>query len=88
MFIDQLRSIRTTLRDVANSDHQFHMKLVGPQPESATDGNEKLAPPETVSSIIEDIRVLSDRLYKAAGVRHEFIGEFQPTAQVTGRARA
>jgi hypothetical protein len=90
MFIEQLRSIRSTLRDVSNSDQQFHIKLVGPTPiESGC--NEKLSPPETVASIIEDIRGLSDRLYKAAGARHEFVGEFQPTqtqAAEMVRARA
>lgn len=91
MFIDQLRSIRVNLNDVANSDHELLMKLVGPQQAENTNGNEKCAPPETVASMVDDIRVLSERLLKASSSRHELIGNFQPvsTAGMMGtRARA
>ncbi len=82
MFIDQLRSIRANLNEVANSDNQFHMKLVGPQPESPC--NDKVVPPETVASIVEDIKLLSERLIKASNTRHELVGEFSPAPRTAG----
>jgi hypothetical protein len=92
MFIDLLRSIRGNLREVADSDHQLHMKLVGPQPENPSNSTEKLAPAETVASMVDDIRFLSERLVKAANSRHELIGDFNPspvqTAGMAVRARA
>ena len=74
-FINQLRDIRSNLRDAIRAASKFETKLLGPRPE---DGQKPKDTSESVISFLTEINAMSIQLTKMLAHHHEIVGDFEP----------
>lgn len=81
--ISTLSEIRINLSEAIRAASAVNRKLSGPRPEPPNDAQNKLAA-ESLTSLMQDVRVKSQILVKLMEEHHNIIGNFGEPAQERG----